>query len=401
MHNIVDLEKESSIFPIWRQAFRPFFLFGSLFGVLAMAVWIGFLKGIVSFSPYGNPLYWHMHEMIFGFVSAFIVGFLLTAVQNWTGLRAVNSWPLTLLFLLWLSSRIIMALDLSLNLIIIALIDSCFYLCAAILMAKLVIRSNNIRNMFFIAILVLLTACNAVFHIGVINGNIHYVYQGLYGAIMQISLMIVIIAGRVLPMFTANGTNTDKVTPVIWLERTCVIFSILFIMLFLFGLNNRLSPLVMALLFSVASISNAIRAIRWRPWVTLGTPLVWSLHLAYWFIPFGYGLFALHYFGLDVSISVSIHALTAGAMSSMILAMIARVSLGHTGRSLQVHRTMTLAFSLIAVAALIRIISGLWPQLSFNSGYLIAGICWIIAYSIYLINYSKILVLPRPDGRPG
>lgn len=401
MHNIVDLQKESLIFPIWRQAFRPFFLFGSLFGILAMAVWIGFLNGLVSFSPYGNPVYWHMHEMIFGFVSAFIVGFLLTAVQNWTGLRAANGVMLKVLFLLWLSARIIMALDMNINGIAVTLIDTSFYLFAAILMANLVIRANNIRNLFFIPVLVLLAACNVLFHIGVMVGNNDYVYQGLYGAVMQLSLMIVIIAGRVLPMFTANGTQTEKVLPLLWLERSCVIFSGLLILLFLFGLNNLLQPMIMVLLFSVACICNGIRAIRWRPWITFRAPLVWSLHFAYWFIPLGYGLFALHYFGFNVSISASIHALTAGAMSSMILAMIARVSLGHTGRVLHVHITMSVAFGLIILAALLRIFSGFLPQLSFDSGYLIAGICWIIAYGIYLINYSKILTSARPDGRPG
>jgi uncharacterized protein involved in response to NO len=401
VHNIVDLQKESLIFPIWRQAFRPFFLFGSLFGILAMAVWIGYLNGIVSFRPYGNPIYWHMHEMIFGFVSAFIVGFLLTAVQNWTGLRAVNGFMLMVLFLLWLSARIIMALDMDINGIAVTLIDTSFYLFAAILMANLVIRSNNIRNLFFIPVLVFLAACNGLFHLGVLVGNNDYVNQGLYGAIMQISMMIVIIAGRVLPMFTANGTQTEKVLPLLWLERTCVIFSGLFIVLFLFGLNRQLPTIIMALLFSVASICNGIRAIRWRPWITFRTPLVWSLHLAYWFIPLGYGLFALHYFALDVSLSVSIHALTAGAMSALILAMIARVSLGHTGRALKIHHSMTVAFSFILGAALIRITSGLWPALFSNYGSLIAGGCWIIAYSIYLINYSKILTSARPDGRPG
>lgn len=401
MINITDMQKETKVLPLWRQAFRPFFLFGTLFAIIAMSIWIGVLNGWLSFTPVGSVFFWHAHEMMFGFVSAIVVGFLLTAVQNWTGLRATHGWSLATLFFIWLTARILLAFDFGFPHLFVALIDCSFYLFAALLMARLVIKANNIRNLFFAVILVLLGSFNMLTHVGVIAGIQGYVQQGLYAAVMQISLMMVIIAGRVFPMFTANGTGTEKALPLMWLERSCITLSITLVPIFLFGLNNAIPDELMAILFGLACASNSIRAIRWRPWVTLGVPLVWSLHLAYWFIPFSFGLFTLYYSGFIESISVAIHGLTAGAMSSLILAMIARVSLGHSGRPLLLHPSMAFAFGLIIMAGLFRITAGVFPQFLPGTSYLISGVIWIIAYLLYVVNYSRILTTARPDGRPG
>ncbi|MDO6721483.1 NnrS family protein [Psychrosphaera sp. 1_MG-2023] len=399
--NISDLSVEQNIPAIWRQAFRPLFLIGTLFAIVSMALWALFLNGNISLSPYGGPLFWHAHEMLFGFVAAIIVGFLLTAVQNWTGLRATHGKPLAALVTLWLAGRILILTNISPFPWLTALVDISFLVVSAVFMGQLVFKVKQYRNMIFLPVLLLLVIGNSLTHLSVLNQNPAFYIWGAHSTVMTITLIITIIAGRVLPMFTANGTQTEKVPNLANLE-TAVIGSTLFLaLLYLTNLSSTLPNMVTALVFVFAACSHAIRAMRWRPQVTLGTPLVWSLHLSYWFIPVSFGLFALHKAGVNITASTALHGLTAGAISSIILAMVARISLGHTGRTLTPQWVMKYAFMLIIFAAVSRICAQhLQANISINI-YLIAAGCWILAYLCYVIFYWKILTSPRPDGRPG
>jgi uncharacterized protein involved in response to NO len=158
---------------------------------------------------------------------------------------------------------------------------------------------------------------------------------------------------------------------------------------------------ILAGVFAVAALSNAYRVFRWRVWTAVSIPLVWSLHLAYWFIPVGFGLFALSYAGFVISESAALHSLTAGAMGSLILAMIARVSLGHSGRPLTAHWSLKFAFIFIVSAGIARVLTGLYPSLLAYSGYSISAGLWILAYTIYAAVYLRILTTTRVDGKPG
>ncbi|MBL4608812.1 MAG: NnrS family protein [Pseudomonadales bacterium] len=397
----INAEQERKIPVVWRQAFRPFFLAGALFSVLALAAWAAVLTGRVTFSPYGSASFWHAHEMLFGYVAAIIVGFLLTAVQNWTGLRAIRGRPLILLFSIWLIARFLMATNLIEQKWIVALVDVSFLPVAGIFMAHLVIKAGNYRNLFFVPVLILLAVANLLTHLSVILGDQSYYKWGLYAAVMLVSALMTVIGGRVIPMFTANGTGTQKVNPLAWLEKTVLISTWLIAFLYISNTIALLPTNLLAALFAIAAMSHAYRALRWRPWVIWSSPLVWSLHLAYWFLPLGFGLFAMHYFGVAVSSSTAIHSFTAGAMGSLTFSMIARVSLGHTGRPLVTHPSMTYAFVLILLAGLSRLITGLFPSAFTSNGYMLSAIFWILAFVIYLLNYVKILVTPRPDGGPG
>jgi uncharacterized protein involved in response to NO len=399
--NITDLEKELSMPALWRQAFRPFFLFASLFAVLALATWALVLAGKVNIAPYGGTMFWHSHEMLFGFVVAIIVGFLLTAVQNWTGLRATHGWPLIGLFTLWLSGRLLMLFAPHGWNYIAAALDISFLPVATLLLARLVCKVKQYRNLIFVPVLLLLATCNLLTHLSVLLSAPHLLQWGGYGAVMLVTLLMTIVAGRVLPMFTANGTGTKKVANLPWLETLTVGSTVLIVALYVTNLVHMLPKPALVAVFTLASCSHAIRVFRWKTWLTFGTPLVWSLHLAYWFIPVSLLLFALHFAGYNISASSALHGLTAGAMSSLILAMLARISLGHSGRPLRPHWLLSYAFGLIVLAGLSRFVAGIiavnWPI----SLYSLSAILWTSAYSIYLVIYLPILISPRPDGRPG
>lgn len=393
--------KKPDITPIWRQAFRPFFLFSCIFSILSICTWAAVLSGQLYFSPYGGLTFWHAHEMLFGFVAAIIVGFLLTAVQSWTGLRATHGKPLMVLFTVWLFARIFMLLDIFALKWVTALLDVSFLLLTAFFMARLVLKVKQYRNLMFVPILLLLATANLFTHLSVIYGEIHFYTQGIYATVMIITLVMTVIAGRVFPMFTANGTQTKKVENLAWLEKSVIGLTATVLLIHFTGLQDILPSTLLVLLFACCSLAHSIRLIRWRPQVTFNTPLVWSLHLAYCFIPISFMLFALHYAGMNISTSNALHGLTAGAMSSLILAMIARISLGHSGRPLIPHWSMKYAFSMIVVAGSIRLISAhIQIYFTFNLNVL-SAVLWALAFGIFVIVYAPILTRPRPDGKLG
>jgi len=357
--------------------------------------------GELYFMPYGGLTFWHAHEMLFGFVAAIIVGFLLTAVQSWTGLRATHGKSLIALFTLWLLARLFMLIDVFAFKWITALLDVSFLLLAAFFMARLVLKVKQYRNLIFVPILLLLVTANLFTHLSVMTGEMHFYTQGIYSTVMIITLMMTIVAGRVFPMFTANSTKTKKVENLAWLEKGVIGLTAMLVLIHFTETQHVLSNKLMVLLFTLSTLAHSVRALRWRPQVTFKTPLVWSLHLAYWFIPISFLLFALHYAGFNISTSNALHGLTAGTMSSLILAMIARISLGHSGRPLTPHWIMKYAFSIIVFAGSIRLFSAyIQGYFSFNL-HVLSAVLWALAFGIYVVVYTTILTSPRPDGKPG
>lgn len=387
---------------IWRQAFRPFFLAGSAFSIFALILWGGTLSGNNLMTPYPHILFWHGHEMLFGFVAAIIVGFLLTAVQSWTGLRATHGKPLMALFALWLAGRLLMLFGTPKMGLLIVIVDVSFLPAAAALVGRLVIKANNHRNLQFIPILLLLTAANLFTHLSVLLERPGFYVWGMYAAIMVVTLLMVVLGGRVIPFFTERGTPHQSAAPIPWLEKTTLVSTWLIALFYIANAPALIPEAVLAAIFFLAAAGNAFRALRWQGWLTFRYPLVWPLHLAYWFIPVGFFLFGLQNAGFQISPTAALHSLTAGAMGTLILAMIARVSLGHTGRALVPHKSVAFAFGLILFAGIVRLLVGLFPA-TFPpiSGYLLSAGLWIAAYGIYFIVNFGILTTARPDGKPG
>lgn len=401
MLQITDLQVEQKMWPLLRQAFRPMFLLGASFSAIAMLLWILALAGTISLPVYGNVLVWHAHEMMFGFVAAIVVGFLLTAVQNWTGMRATHGRALGILTTVWLLGRLAFLFGANLPAWLVAGIDLLFLPLSAILLAVPLIKVKQQRNLFFVPVLFLLTFCNALMHYGLVSERFDIQQLGSQNAVWLVALLMAIVGGRVIPMFTANGTMTTKAEPIVWLDRIGLGSLWLVFILNITLFSAQLPDVVMAAIYAISAVALGVRCLRWRIWITLRVPLLWSLHIAYWFIPLGLALFALRELGFNISNSIALHAITAGAMGNMILAMIARVSLGHSGRPLQPKAIMSLAFLLVAVAALSRVLlTWLVPEFSM-SWFMFSAAAWILAYLIYVVVYLPILITPRPDGRPG
>ena len=401
MVQITDLAAEQKMLPLLRQAFRPMFLFGASFSVIAMTLWGLASSGHIQLRPFANILFWHSHEMLFGFVSAIIIGFLLTAVQNWTGIRAPRNKTLLFITLVWLSGRLLLLFGQDLSIYVVAGVDLSFLPICAILLAKPLIQVNQQRNLFFVPVLLLLTFCNAMMYFGHANQRHDIQLLGAQNAVWLITLLIAIIGGRVIPMFTANGTKTPKVAAIKWLDMSALGSLWVIFILHFFKLNSYIPPLIMSGLFAISALLTAIRCARWKIWVTLNVPIVWSLHLAYWFIPCGLALYSARYAGINISNSIALHVFTAGAMGLMILSMMSRISLGHSGRIIKPKTIITYAFIMAFLAAILRtLLIALWPSNTMH--WLTLGIAgWVIAYLLYVLVYFPILTTPRPDGRPG
>lgn len=393
-----NLPKRSFVSVWLALAFRPFFLLAPLVSLLTLIVWSLVLSGHLTLDIYGGALWWHMHEMLFGFSSAIIAGFLLTAVKNWTGLPGFGGWKLGGLVLLWVLARLSFPFNGYLpNALIIAL-DMSFLPITALVLTLPIIKAKRWRNLIFLPILTVMTLANALMHYAAVNNAYLLSQQASYLMVMTVILLISLMAGRIFPMFTANGTRTPKVDGLPWLEKSTMLFTVLSALVVSFPavLPIFLNSTVLA----IAVVLHAYRAIRWRPQVTIRFPLVWSLHLSYWCIPVGIGLFALEPWLSFISRPQALHSLTVGGIGLMILAMISRVSLGHTGRMLTVSKWMVGAFLAVFMAFIVRIL-GVYVWSNYAEVMTVSIIFWSLGYGLFVMHFWPILTKPRVDGQPG
>ncbi|MDH5485610.1 MAG: NnrS family protein [Gammaproteobacteria bacterium] len=389
-----------AIVPLLRLAFRPLFLGGTLFSIIAMGWWSYFWLSPSSWAPYGGPVWWHGHEMLFGFAAAIVAGFLLTAVQSWTGVIGLRGKPLAVLAGSWLSARLLLAFSTGLPELGIALVDVSFLLLASMAMAYPVIKVKQWHNLMFVPMLLALSLLNATSHWAVIMQDPQLAVQALHSTVLLFVLIIAVLGGRVIPAFTSNTTGCEKPQPVKWLEVLSIMTIMAMLLIALSGFS-RVSSTLLLLVSGLAALSNGWRFLRWGIQHSTADPLLWSLHLAYAFIPLGFVALALYAVGLMDNVSAALHCFTVGSIGGMILAMTSRVTLGHTGRPLNPHYLLRLAYVLILAAAIVRVVLPAWlPGLAYW-GIGLAGVCWVLAYGIYVYFYAPMLVTARADGRPG
>jgi len=398
---ITDLQKEQKITPLLRLGFRPFFLSGAIFSVTAIILWLLMYKGAVNLLPLGGGYWWHIHEMIFGFGCAIIAGFLLTAVQNWTGVRGAQGSTLLILFLLWLAGRVVVLFPDLLGETLTTIVDLSFLPAVAFVLAKPIVAIKQYRNLFFVPLLMLFTIANLEMHLAIYYPEIFTVTFASYAGVMLVTFLMSVMAGRVTPMFTANGTKTTKATPLPWLDKATngslaiVMFSLL--LQPVVGFSETFFGVILIL----AGVFQTMRWLRWRPWITLGVPLLWSIHVSIKFIAYGLIILGLSYLIAEIPSNHIWHLLTVGGMGGLILAMISRVSLGHTGRPLSPPKAMTFAYVFIILAALIRAL-GPWALPEKTLLFIdISGTFWLLAFGIFVITYGPMLMSARKDGRPG
>ena len=373
--------------------FRPFFLAAGIYAVLLMAMWLLVLRGVLTPGEL-PPAVWHGHEMLFGFAVAVIAGFLLTAAQNWTGIRTPSGRPLAALFLLWLAGRLGFLVP-GMPPALVAGIDFAFLPVLALTLALPVLKAKQLHNYPFPFMLLALAVANALVHAEAL-GLSETARLGLHLAVYVVVVMITLMGGRVIPSFTDNKlqTRARRWKTVEWLVPAVTVGALIAALL---APDSR----VTALLAAIAAALHAIRLAGWYTPKLWSVPLLWILHLGYAWIAFGFALLALSAAGLSPAAVNALHAFTVGGIGVLTLGMMARVSLGHTGRLLEPAPVMTRAFVLINLAALIRVTLPLFFPGVYMQIMTAAGLAWVAAFGLFAWVYAPMLLRPRVDGKPG
>lgn len=387
---------------LFAYGFRPFFLLAALDAIANMIIWlVAFLNPRLWPDRAGPAMYWHAHEMLFGFVAAAIAGFLLTAVPGWTGRKSYAGIPLYSMTGLWLAGRIAMAPWPSSVALATSLVDLAFFPALVVAVAPTLIKARKFRNLPFIGLLALLFLANLCFHLGrlgLLNVGEHI---GLAIAIDIILILITVVGGRIIPAFTRSGLARPGAAVDIQSRKWLEIASTVSILAVLAG--DIAAPLsqMNGLIALAAALIQALRLGQWEGYRTLRNPLVWILHLGYLWLVLGLLLKAAWLLAAPPWSDKWIHALTAGAFTTMILAVMTRASLGHTGRALIAPRPVAVCYMLISLAALVRVLGPSALPVSYNWIVLASGSIWIGAFGLFLWIFFPILVRPRIDGKPG
>jgi uncharacterized protein involved in response to NO len=394
MINIVDRNKDMAIPPLFRLGFRPFFLLGSGYAVIAVILWLFMLHAGQPLALQVPALWWHVHEMLFGFAFAIVVGFLLTAVQNWTGINGTKQYPLMGLAGLWLVARILFWLPLpvwaalSVELLFLA---GCGYE-----VGQRVIKAKRWNNLIFIGLFILAAiADSAAF--GTLQLALPFSASNVWMAMLWwFTLLLSVMGTRVIPFFTARRFKFEKAQGYVWLDWMA---NVPLVLLFAGSFAPAVTASFEAALMLVSGIAQLARLIRWKPWKTLAEPLVWSLHLGYLCIPLSLILRALSsnsYFSHNM-----LHLFVIGALGGIILSMIARVTLGHTGRNVYAGPSMAIPLALLLLSAVIRS----FGAALFTQHYMLiidlTGTLWVAAFVVYLFYFAPMLLKTRADGHPG
>ncbi len=379
--------------------YRPFFLAAAVWAALSLALWLAALEGAPVVASAFDPLLWHAHEMVFGFVGAAITGFMLTAIPNWTGRMPLQGWPLLGLVSLWLAGRLAVAFSASIGAVPAAAVDLAFYAVVLAVVLREVIAGKNWRNLPMVVAVATFLAANALMHAEA-AGLAATAQLGWRLGMAVVIMLIALIGGRIIPSFTRNWLAKRQAlrlpAPFRGLDRAALIVTLAALVAW------TLAPetLATAVLAAAAAITNLVRLARWEGSATLAEPLVAILHLGYAWIWIGFALLAASTFSPAIPPIAAIHAFSAGAMATMIMAVTTRATLGHTGRTLHAGAATSTLYILVTAAALLRVGASLLPAL-YQPLLMISGIAWIAAFLGFAAVYGPMLLRPRPDGKPG
>ena len=387
-------------FALFDYGFRPFFLLAGLYALLLVPAWLYF------YAHHGAPfgalpmMYWHSHEMLYGFVGAAIAGFLLTAVPSWTGARGYAGAPLCALVGLWTAGRIAMASVGDAPFWITALAELAFLPALAALLAPSLFRGSN-RNTPLLAVIGVLWLIDGAFLVALKNGDAALASRAMTLAIDFVLIMVTVVAGRIVPAFTANALRRrGELVQVVsrgWLEKVVIGAMVSVAAVDVLAPNATLSGVLAAL----AAAAHALRLSGWRSFRARSESILWVLHVGYAWLPIGLALKALWLLG-DVDWAAKWqHALTAGVFATMILAVMTRASLGHTGRPLVVSRAITIAYLLLTASVVARVLASAVMPERYVLGMSIVGLAWMLSFLSFVIVYAPILSSPRADGKPG
>jgi uncharacterized protein involved in response to NO len=379
--------------------FRPFFFGAGVWAALAMALWVPMLSGHLTLPTAFDPVSWHAHEFLFGYVEAVIAGFLLTAVPNWTGRLPIVGWPLGGLFTLWMIGRGVVMVSMHLPPLLVALADLALPVALAALIGREIVAGKNWKNLIVLALLGVLILGNAVFHSEAAQGKYAAQGYGLRIGLGAVVMMIAVIGGRIVPSFTRNWLAKRAVgrLPVPPMQR----FDKAALLALLAGLFVWIAlpdhPVTGVLLLLAGGL-HVVRLARWAGERTLAEPLVAVLHVGYAFLPLGALAIGAEILAPGhIGMAAAQHLWMGGAAGLMTIAVMSRATLGHTGQTLTAGRGTVTIYAALLVAVLARLAAGVWADQA-HFLLMLAGLAWIGAFGGFAVIYGRLL-LRLPAGK--
>jgi uncharacterized protein involved in response to NO len=373
--------------PLVTAGFRPFFIAAGGWATLSMAAWLPLLNGDLQLPSRFDPLIWHIHEMLFGFVMAAVGGFLLTAIPNWTGRAPVAGTPLVVLAALWLLGRVLCLVSATLPWWLVVIGDLAFPAALEIVAARELIAAGNKRNYPLLVPVLVLSVANLLMHLGAYG-------VGWRLGVAVVIVLISVIGGRIVPAFTRNWLHARSIRPVPpsadWLDKAAL--GALHAGMIAWTFLPDWLPVGILLLLAAAL--NLIRLARWRGIATLEEPLLLILHVGYLWLVVGVALLGLSMISNVVPSAAAVHALTAGTMGTMSLAVMTRATLGHTGRVLRADTVTMLMYALVSASAIVRITAA-WVTDDQMALYEVAALAWVGAFALFTGEYGPMLLAPR------
>ena len=383
---------------LFAHGFRPFFLLAGLYGALAVPLWLGLHAGWIGLEPALPATLWHGHEMLFGYGTGVLAGFLLTATPSWGGTLPVRGTALAGLSGLWLAGRLAVAFGGQAPGLA-ATIDLAFLPALAIAISP-ALQSAPRRNLVFLPLLAGLALANLVIHLDTLGALAGMGSPALLATLDVFALMIGLVGGRIVPAFTASALKAQGqagiVRPSMALDRLAIASLVAVLLADMIG-----APLVAGAAALLAALLNGLRMTRWRARGVLREPIVWVLHLGYAWLAAGLawkGLIILFHLAPP---SEGLHGIAVGAVGTMTLAVMSRAALGHTGRPLRASAPVVASYVLISAAASVRLTGSLLTAELYSTALLVAALLWTAALSIFCCVYAPVLTRPRIDGRPG
>lgn len=384
-------------FALFNLGFRPFFLGGTVFALVSIAVWLGHINQFFSREITQVTLsQWHAHEMLYGYTMAIIAGFLLTAVKNWTGLQTWRSWPLATLFGFWLAARALQLMPANLMQVA-AVFDLLFNLGLLVAVLGPIVRAKLWAQLALVVKIFVLTIGNLLFYLQIYGVLAQGAFYSQTIALVLTLSMIFMIGRRVVPFFIERGVGYSvQLKQNKWVDISIMLLFVVWLLSLLVS-QEQISAVICGMIF----ILNSARLAGWHTKGIWQKSLLWSLYLALWLINLGF-LFSATQLFFAIPPSWILHLFTIGGIGLITLGMMSRVSLGHTGRN--IHAPPSLArwfFALLIVSLIFRFFLPIFDATHYLWWLNISGICWALAFALFVFAYATILIKPRVDGLDG
>ncbi len=382
---------------IFQGGFRLLFLGGALWALVVVALWVAALSGAIVLPTVMDPLAWHQHEMLFGYLSAVIAGFLTAAIPNWTGRPPAAGLPVAAFVGAWLAARLAILFSVAIPPIVGAALDVGFLMLLLAYATREVFAAGN-RNKPILVVIFLFALASGLDHADAMGAPVADGI-GMRAGFALVLVLIAIIGGRIIPAFTRNWLNRQGLTERLPAQMNAfdkIAIAILCLALASWTAMPAAQPT--ALLLIAAGVLHVVRLARWAGLSAVPDPLVFILHMSYAWLPVGLALLGASIVSPDIPVSGAMHALAAGAMASMTLAVMTRATRGHTGRPLEADRATILIYVLVTLGAMLRVAAPLLP-IDYMLSIRLAGGLWGAAFLLFALVYGPMLLGPRADGK--